>query len=113
MPSATGPAVFAIAAPEGIRGGTQEVTSFSQQDYDKFLQGYKSQYQELSFWVEQDMIEGNSVLRLANLCMFGVCSFCHATLHWYCGSDIGDGQGSIIIEQCTEQAFCREQHCLY
>ena len=62
MPSATGPAVFAIAVPEGIRGnveeGMEEVTSFSQQDYDKFLQGYKSQYKELSFWVEEDAIEG-------------------------------------------------------
>lgn len=63
MPSATGPAVFAIAAPEGIRGnveeGMDEVTSFSQQEYDKFLQGYKSQYKELSFWVGKDAIEGN------------------------------------------------------
>lgn len=62
MLSATGPAVFAIAAPEGIRGnvqeGMEEVTSFSQQEYDKFLQGYKSQHKELSFWVEEDAITG-------------------------------------------------------
>ena len=67
MPSATGPGVFAIAAPEGIRGnveeGMEEVTSFSQQDYDKFLQGYKSQYKELSFWVGEDAIEGTFKLQ--------------------------------------------------
>lgn len=59
----SGPAVFTIAAPEGIRGNIQEgmaVSSFSQQDYDKFLQGYKSQYKELSFWVEEDAVEGTS-----------------------------------------------------
>lgn len=58
----SGPAVFAIAAPESIQDKVQEglgeITSFSQQDYDKFVQGYKSQFKELSFWVEDDAIEG-------------------------------------------------------
>lgn len=62
-----------IGAPEGLRGsleGSVDIDSidsldsfdnaseFSQQAYDKFKQGYKSQYQELSFWVEDDAIEG-------------------------------------------------------
>lgn len=78
MPSATGPAVFAIAAPEGIRGGTQEVTSFSQQDYDNFLQGYKSQYKELSFWVEQDAIEGKFHAQVYESMHIGFCFFRYA-----------------------------------
>lgn len=78
LPSATGPAVFVIAAPEAIRDkeqeGLGEITSFSQQDYDKFLQGYKSQYNELSFWVEGDAIEGTlGSLGLAS--MYCVCLF--------------------------------------
>lgn len=61
VPSRLTPAVLTIAAPEGLRGNVQqdaEVSSFSQQDFDKFLQGYKSQYKELSFWVEGGAIEG-------------------------------------------------------
>ena len=62
LPSSHTPAVFTIAAPEGLRGHVQnsqdEVGSFSQQDYEKFLEGYKSQYKELSFWVDEDAIEG-------------------------------------------------------
>ena len=62
IPSRITPAVLTIAVPEGIRGGTQQdadqVDSFSQQDFDSFLQGYQSQYKELSFWVEEDAIEG-------------------------------------------------------
>lgn len=54
--------MLTIAAPEGIRGNAQldadQVDSFSQQDFDRFLQGYQSQYKELSFWVEEDAIEG-------------------------------------------------------
>lgn len=56
--------VSAIAAPEGLRGHVQAEgqtnapNSFSQQEFDKFKQGYKSQYSELSFWVEDKDIEG-------------------------------------------------------
>lgn len=80
LPSATGPAVFAIAAPEAIRDKVQEglgeITSFSQEDYDRFLQGYKSQYKELSFWVENDAIEG-TFRSLGLTCMYCVRLFCY------------------------------------
>ena len=62
-----------IAAPEGARGqmggadhrqapdeadSPADVSEFTQQDYDKFMKGYKSQYEEISMWVDPKDIEG-------------------------------------------------------
>lgn len=62
-----------IAAPEGARGQTggadrrqapdqadspADVSEFTQQDYDKFMKGYRSQYEEISMWVDPKDIEG-------------------------------------------------------
>ena len=75
-----------IGAPEGLRGsleGSVDIDSidsldsfddaieFSQQAYDRFKQGYKSLYQELSFWVEDDAIEG--VLHVTLVASIAVC----------------------------------------
>ncbi len=58
-----------IAAPEGIRGqvqnlprenGSATVEEFTQQDYDKFMRGYRSQYEEISMWVNAQDIEGTA-----------------------------------------------------
>ncbi len=56
----------AIAAPEGIRGqvgealpsGDAAADQFTQQDFKKFMQGYRSQYEEIGMWVDDDDIEG-------------------------------------------------------
>ena len=58
--------LHAIAAPEGIRQQLElgsldledPVTAFSQEDFDKFLKGYQSQYNELSTWIKDEDIEG-------------------------------------------------------
>jgi len=63
----------AIAAPEGIRGqvgdalpsGDGAADQFTQQDLKKFMQGYRSQYEEISMWVEDDDIEGQLLLQTA------------------------------------------------
>ncbi len=56
----------AIAAPEGIRGqvgdalpkGDGFANQFTQQDFKKFMRGYRSQYEEISMWVDENDIEG-------------------------------------------------------
>lgn len=59
----------AIAAPEGLRGQAasdlpqdkshpESVTEFTQQDYDKFMRGYRSQHEEMSMWLDDTDIEG-------------------------------------------------------
>lgn len=64
-----------IAAPEGIRGQAadnlpkgESVTQFTQQDYDKFMQGYRSQYEEISMWVGSDDIEGDIHCLARHIC---------------------------------------------
>ena len=60
----------AIAAPEGIRGqvgdalptGGGSANQFTRQDLKKFMQGYRSQYEEISMWVDGDDIEGQLFL---------------------------------------------------
>ena len=65
----------AIAAPEAIRGqvgdalpkGDGFANQFTQQDFKKFMQGYRSQYEEISMWVDDNDIEGQ--LLLQTVCM--------------------------------------------
>ena len=62
-----------IVAPEGARGqvagaspqvapdeadAEAGVAEFTQQDYEKFMKGYRSQYEEISMWVNPEDIEG-------------------------------------------------------
>ena len=61
------PAVNVPVSPEGVRGlsgqdlpaGSEGVPEFTQEAYDNFMQGYQSQYQEISMWVDESDIEGN------------------------------------------------------
>ncbi|DBB06748.1 hypothetical protein WJX82_009214 [Trebouxia sp. C0006] len=63
----------AIAAPEGIRGqlgdalpkGDEFANQFTQQDFKKFMQGYRSQYEEISMWIDDNDIEGELPRELA------------------------------------------------
>lgn len=65
----------AIAAPEGIRGqvgdalpkGDQSANQFTQQDFNKFMQGYRSQYEEISMWVDDNDIEGQLLLQTVSM----------------------------------------------
>ena len=65
----------AIAAPEGIRGqvgdalpkGDGFANQFTQQDFKKFMQGYRSQYEEISMWVNDDDIEGQLLLQTVHM----------------------------------------------
>lgn len=69
----------AIAAPEGIRGQASDALpkedgfahQFTQQDFKKFMQGYRSQYEEISMWVDDNDIEGQ--LLLQTVCMARSC----------------------------------------
>lgn len=50
--------------PAAIAGAPSEVLAaadgdrFDRQDWDAFMRGYKSQYEERAYWVEDDMVEG-------------------------------------------------------
>lgn len=44
---------------------TDEV--FSKEDFDNFLMGYRSQYNEHDFWVSEDMIEGECLSATASI----------------------------------------------
>ena len=65
----------AIAAPEGIRGqvgdalpkGDQSADQFTQQHFNKFMQGYRSQYEEISMWVDDNDIEGQLLLQTVSM----------------------------------------------
>lgn len=50
--AAAGSAIASPAAPADVG------THFDKSDWDSFLKGYKSQYMERSYWIEDSMVEG-------------------------------------------------------